>query len=238
MELLRFLLKKFFLSVGEETNKNMEPGEEASHDSWMMKTHKVMKKANNSLIGYMSHKPHWPIPPVISVEKILKPQHKNVEKIINKGFDLFKHKKTSTPEQVHQLRLLENHLIQWRFVNDRAHAANHRMSHMAQLNIQLASISQRRASDLTESMKSVLSTFSPLADKTAELLSELAEVVVQERFLLEEFSDIFQTMRVLELQESSLMCNLIQLKRTPKKISGAIKKDSDQARSSIQVQGE
>nr|KYP68825.1 hypothetical protein KK1_022471 [Cajanus cajan] len=79
----------------------------------------------------MSHKPHWPISPG-SVEKILKPQHKNVEKIINMGFDLFKNKKTSNPEQVHQLRLLENHLIQWRFINARAHVANHRLSHMAQ----------------------------------------------------------------------------------------------------------
>ncbi|KAJ1379562.1 QWRF family [Sesbania bispinosa] len=82
----------------------------------------------------------------------------------------------------------------------------------AKVDIQLASIAQKRASDLTASIKSVLSNFSPLADKTAELLSELAEVVAQERLLLEEFNDLLRTLCVLELKERSLKCSLIQLK--------------------------
>ncbi|RZC09741.1 QWRF motif-containing protein 3, partial [Glycine soja] len=79
------------------------------------------------------------------------------------------------------------------------------------MDIELASIAQRHAFDLTNSMESLLSTFSPLADKIAELLSTLAEVVIQERFLLEEFDDIFHIIRVLELEEKSLRCSLIQL---------------------------
>ncbi|TKY66896.1 QWRF motif-containing protein 3 [Spatholobus suberectus] len=239
---------------------------------------------------------HWALSPLRSGSPHLpfsnsRPQHKSVEKILSMGFDIFKTKKPSNSEAVHQLRLLDNRLVQWQFANARAHAVNHTMSlqtesnlicaldglaklrysvvlkkielqreklemklnfvlhsqmkllktwgsmkrqHLAaitvmkeclysvacqvlllegaKVDIQLASIAQRHAFDLTDSIKSVLSTFSPLADKTAELLSELAEVVAQEKFLLEEFNDIFHTLCVLELQERSLMCSLIQLK--------------------------
>ncbi|XP_061348714.1 QWRF motif-containing protein 3-like [Gastrolobium bilobum] len=82
----------------------------------------------------------------------------------------------------------------------------------AKVDIQLASIAQRHASDITSSIKLVLSSFSPSADKTAELLSELAKVVAQEKLLLEEFNDLFRSICVLELKERSLKCSLIQLK--------------------------
>ncbi|KAK7404960.1 hypothetical protein VNO78_06049 [Psophocarpus tetragonolobus] len=82
----------------------------------------------------------------------------------------------------------------------------------AKVDKQLVCISQRHASDLADAIKTLLFTFSPLADKTAELLSELARVVTQEKLLLQELNDIFHNMSVLELKERSLMCNLIQLK--------------------------
>ncbi|RDX63281.1 QWRF motif-containing protein 3, partial [Mucuna pruriens] len=93
----------------------------------------------------------------------------------------------------------------------------------AKVDIQLASIAQRYASDLTDSIKSVLYPFSPLlklklkflhdqTDTMAKLLSKLARVVAQEKLLLQEFNDIFHTMSVLELKERSLMCSLIHLK--------------------------
>ncbi|XP_027348201.1 QWRF motif-containing protein 3-like [Abrus precatorius] len=285
----------------------------SSDESWVMKkliSEKAMKKAN-SLIGYMSSKSQWALSPgrsgspPMSLESkdkplsfsSLRPQNKSVEKILSMGFDLFRSKKSSTSvglansEAVHQLRLLDNRLIQWRFANARAHAVNDNMSLQAESNlicaldgiaklqrsvvqkkielereklemklnfvlhsqmklletwasmerqhlaaislmkqclhsvickvpllegakvdIQWMSIAQRHASDLTASIKSVLSCFSPLADKNAELLSELAKIVAQEKLLLQEFNDLFQTMCVLELKERSLKCSFIQLK--------------------------
>ncbi|KAL4327966.1 hypothetical protein AHAS_Ahas13G0152900 [Arachis hypogaea] len=81
----------------------------------------------------------------------------------------------------------------------------------ATVDIQSAFIAERQASDLTDSINSMLNSFSLPAYKTAELVSELAEVVAQEKLLLEEFYDLFHAVRVLELRERSLKCSLIQL---------------------------
>ncbi|XP_052726145.1 uncharacterized protein LOC108319868 [Vigna angularis] len=43
------------------------------------------------------------------------------------------------------------------------------------------------------------------ADEIAGLLSELAEVVVQEKFLLQEFNDMFHTMCLLQVTKCDLM---------------------------------
>ncbi|XP_020215201.1 QWRF motif-containing protein 3 [Cajanus cajan] len=298
-----------YMATRERRGEASDSDPHSSDDSsWMMNkfiTQKAMKKAN-SLIGYMSSKSQWALSPgrsgspplsLESKEKSLpfsnlRPPHKRMEKILSMGFDLFRTKKSSTTrEVVHQLRLLNNRLIQWRFANARAHAVNHNMSLQAESNlicamdglaklrhsvmqkkielereklemklifvlhsqmkllemwrfmerqhvaaitemkeclhsvvckvpllegakvdIQLASIEQRHACDLADSVKSVLSTFSPLADETAKLLSELARVVAHEKLLLQEFNDIVHTMSVLELKERSLKCSLIQFK--------------------------
>ncbi|CAJ1978979.1 unnamed protein product [Sphenostylis stenocarpa] len=265
-------------------------------DSWMMKkfmTQKTGKKAN-SLIGYMSSKSQWALSPgrsgspPLSLESkdkqlsfsSMRPPQKRVEKILSMGFDFFRTKKSSSiNEVVHQLRLLQNRLIQWRFANARAQAVNHSISlqtesnlinvldgltklrhsvmrkkielereklkmklnfllhsqmkmleswgsmerqHLAavttmkeclhsvicrvplsegaKVDIQLASIAQRYASDLTDSIESVLSSFSPLANKTSELISNLARIVAQEKLLLQELNDVFHDMCVLEME--------------------------------------
>ncbi|OIV96742.1 hypothetical protein TanjilG_11738 [Lupinus angustifolius] len=82
----------------------------------------------------------------------------------------------------------------------------------AKVDIPSTSITLRRASDLTASIKSMLTHFSPKeVDKTAAMLSELAKVVAQEKQLLQEFYDFFQTISIYEPQEKSMKCNLIQL---------------------------
>ncbi|CAM8995736.1 unnamed protein product [Rhodiola kirilowii] len=81
----------------------------------------------------------------------------------------------------------------------------------AEVDTQLASLTLRHASDLTASMKSILTTFSPLAGETCMLLSELAEVVTHENFHIQECLEICKTISVLEVQERSLKSNLIQL---------------------------
>ncbi|XP_061346758.1 uncharacterized protein LOC133292369 isoform X1 [Gastrolobium bilobum] len=79
------------------------------------------------------------------------------------------------------------------------------------VNIQSTSIALRQTCDLTASIKSMLTSFSPSVDKTAAMLSELAKVVAQERQLLQEFYDLFPTISVFEFQERSAKCKLIQL---------------------------
>ncbi|CAB4304845.1 unnamed protein product [Prunus armeniaca] len=81
----------------------------------------------------------------------------------------------------------------------------------AEVDTQLAAFAIRHASDLTASMKLLLATFSPLAEQTVPLLSELAKVVAQEKLLLEECLELSKTISTLESQERSLKCSIIQL---------------------------
>ncbi|QCE15052.1 QWRF family [Vigna unguiculata] len=247
-----------------------------SHNSWVAKTHKAVKKANNSVLGYVSSKSHWALSH--SHISLRAPQPKSVEKIVSKGIDIFKHKKPLNVELVHLLRLLDNHFIQWRFANARACAVNHTIFHKvwgnficalnsqaklryslvltkieiereklemklegilqsqmkllktwrtmkkkyvaaitllqeclysvacrvhllegAKVDLKSTSDYEKRALNLTNSMISLLYTYLPLADGIAGLLSELAKVVVQEKFLLQEFNDIFHTMCLLQV---------------------------------------
>ncbi|KAI4322621.1 hypothetical protein L6164_022298 [Bauhinia variegata] len=80
----------------------------------------------------------------------------------------------------------------------------------AKVDIPSASIALRHASELAASITSILTSFSSSANKTAALISELALVVTQEKLLLEEFNDLFHIFSVLEIQERSLKCSLIQ----------------------------
>ena len=127
-------------------------------------TLKTTIKRANSLAGYKSSKSQWALSPgrsgslSMSVESMDKPlsfsslkqprsptKAKGVEKFLSMGFDLFKSKKSllnsSSPivggnsEAVHQLRLLDNRLMQWRYANARAQAVNENISHQAQVYI-------------------------------------------------------------------------------------------------------
>ncbi|KAM1324249.1 hypothetical protein PS2_045030 [Malus domestica] len=233
---------------------------------------------------------------------------KGVEKLLNLGLDLFKTKKSSSSpssvlvrygsvssgssmtEMGHQLRLLHNRILQWRFANARADVVNQNIANQAQINVlyawdglmklqhsvlqkkvklhkekldmklnfilysqlkplaswgdmerqhtaavcimkeclhsvvcrvpliedaevdtQSASTALRHASDLTASIKLLLAGFSPLAEQAAPLLSQLAEVVAQEKLLLEECIELFRNISTLEIEETSLKCSIIQL---------------------------
>ncbi|XP_050206511.1 QWRF motif-containing protein 3 [Mercurialis annua] len=232
---------------------------------------------------------------------------KGMEKLLNLGLDLFKSKKVAWPsssdlgsgnsESIHQLRMLHNGQMQWRYANDRVNAVNGNIAkqvendlfcaceslenlrksvmlkklqlqkekcdmkldlilhsqikqleawgdmerqHMsavsktkeclhsvvckvpliegAKVDPQSTFIALRHASDLTTSVKSVLTTFLPLTEKNAELLSELAQVVSQEKLLLEECVELLQSVSTLEIQERSLKCYMIQLSQWQQQI--------------------
>ncbi|MCL7025694.1 hypothetical protein MKW94_029080, partial [Papaver nudicaule] len=68
----------------------------------------------------------------------------------------------------------------------------------AKIDPQLASIALRHSMDLTASIKTMLSEFSPVAEKTGSLLSELAEVVSKEKLLLEECFELLGSVSNLE----------------------------------------
>uniref|UniRef100_A0A7N0V9L0 QWRF motif-containing protein 3 n=1 Tax=Kalanchoe fedtschenkoi TaxID=63787 RepID=A0A7N0V9L0_KALFE len=71
----------------------------------------------------------------------------------------------------------------------------------AKADTQLASLMLRHASELTSSIKSMLSTFSPMAAVTSMLLSELAEVVAKENFLIEECLEMSKEICFLEVHQ-------------------------------------
>ncbi|XP_055824512.1 QWRF motif-containing protein 3 [Solanum dulcamara] len=77
---------------------------------------------------------------------------------------------------------------------------------------QSAIIALQHASDLSSSIKLILSNFSPGVEKTAEVIKEMAEVVVQEKLLLEECLELFKNISTLESQERNLICSIIQLR--------------------------
>ncbi|XP_010467957.1 PREDICTED: QWRF motif-containing protein 3-like [Camelina sativa] len=98
-------------------------------------------KRNNSVARYGSSMSQWALSPGRSLDiqavtvpssKLKPPRGKGVGKLINLGFDFFRSKNKSSPlkpktcdaESVHQLKLMNNRLVQWRFVNARACAAN------------------------------------------------------------------------------------------------------------------
>ncbi|XP_038705246.1 QWRF motif-containing protein 3 [Tripterygium wilfordii] len=275
-------------------------------------------KRANSLTGYGGAMSQWALSPgrtgspPMSVENKARPMSfsslkppsspskvKGVEKLLNLGLDLFKSKKSSSAgsspvgagnvETVHQLRLLHNRLLQWRYANARADAVNVNLNDQVEKNLlnacdsltklrhsvlqknlrlqkekmemklefilhsqikpleawgamerqhlsavsatkeclhsvicrlplvdgakadpHLASLALGRASDLTAFIKSTLTPFSPSAEKTVSLLSELAEVAAQEKLLIQELLELFKTMSKLEIQERSLQSFIIQ----------------------------
>ncbi|XP_041003995.1 QWRF motif-containing protein 3 [Juglans microcarpa x Juglans regia] len=80
----------------------------------------------------------------------------------------------------------------------------------AKVDIQLATNTLGDALDLTTSIKSIFTSLEPSAENTVTLISELAEVVAQEKLLLEEGLELFRTISILELRERSLKCSIIQ----------------------------
>ncbi|OIT32747.1 qwrf motif-containing protein 3 [Nicotiana attenuata] len=223
---------------------------------------------------------------------------KKVGNFLSMGLELFKGKKFSASplrpgmtESVHQLRMLHNRLLQWRYVNAKADKVNQNISKQAEANLvyawdvliklrqsvvqnklqlqrqkldmklsfilhaqiklleawdsmerqhsssvsksidglqsavctvpliegatvepQSAIIALQHASDVSSSIKLILSNFSSGAEKTAEILKEMAEVAVQEKLLLEEFLELFKNISALESQERSLKCSIMQLR--------------------------
>ncbi|KAJ0983715.1 hypothetical protein J5N97_011970 [Dioscorea zingiberensis] len=81
----------------------------------------------------------------------------------------------------------------------------------AKVDPQILSAALRQTNDLTSTIKTTVGIFSPMVEKTVPLLSELAQVVSEEKSLLEEGSEVLSLISSFQLQEESLKCHLIQL---------------------------
>ncbi|KAJ6379196.1 hypothetical protein OIU76_015918 [Salix suchowensis] len=252
---------------------------ESSPKMKKLKMKNVIKRAN-SLTVYGSATSQWALSPgrsrspPMSFSNLKPPSSpsrtKGVEKLLNMGLDLFKGRKSLPSssllsgsgnfEKTHQLRMLHNRLMQWRYANVRADTVSLNINKQVENNLlyvldslsnlrhsvaqrklklqkeklkmkldfvlhsqikvpliegaevdpQSASIALRHASDLSASIKSALSSFSPSAEQTVTLLSQLAEVVAQEKPLMEECLELLQTVSALQIQEKSLKCYIIQ----------------------------
>ncbi|GAB4825016.1 hypothetical protein Ancab_007889 [Ancistrocladus abbreviatus] len=226
---------------------------------------------------------------------------RSMSSLLSLGMEFFKGKKSkrsSSPalghgggDSVHQLRLMQNRLLQWRYANARAEAVNRSTTNKAEgslccawdsltklrsfvlqkklqlqrkklemkLNhilhsqirpleewedleeryllaisvtrdylhsavcrvplvedangdVQSVSIAIRHASYLMSSIKSMLTDFAPSITETAPLLSELAELVILEKTLLQECFELLDVVSAKEMEERSLRCSLVQLR--------------------------
>ncbi|CAA7014018.1 unnamed protein product [Microthlaspi erraticum] len=108
-----------------------------------------MIKRTNPVSRYGSSMSQWALSPGRSLDtqavtfptlSLKPPRGKGVGKLFNLGFDFFRSKKKSSPfssplkptasdaEAAHQLKLMNNRLLQWRFVNAKASAANNNVA--------------------------------------------------------------------------------------------------------------
>ncbi|KAK8493673.1 hypothetical protein V6N12_000658 [Hibiscus sabdariffa] len=74
----------------------------------------------------------------------------------------------------------------------------------AEVDPQSTLVALRHAFDLTASIKSKLPASSPGIEKTVSLVSELAEVVAQEKLLLEECIELFRMISILEARNETV----------------------------------
>ncbi|KAI3698257.1 hypothetical protein L2E82_41647 [Cichorium intybus] len=81
----------------------------------------------------------------------------------------------------------------------------------AKVDLESASIAFQHTSDLVATIKSTLSSISPMAQETIITLSELLEIVTLEKSLLEECCEHLGVISTLEIQERNLRCDIIAM---------------------------
>ncbi|KAK9051993.1 hypothetical protein SSX86_028621 [Deinandra increscens subsp. villosa] len=81
----------------------------------------------------------------------------------------------------------------------------------AKVDIGSATMAFQQTSHLVATIKSMLSSISPPADETMVKVSELAEIVSQEKLLLEECFEQMRIISTLEIEERNLRCSIIAM---------------------------
>ncbi|KAJ4869072.1 QWRF motif-containing protein 3 [Raphanus sativus] len=264
-------------------------------------TETSVTKRTNSAARYGSSMSRWAMSPGRSLEahqassiypssNLKPPRGKGIGKLFNLGFDFFRSKKnksspissSSSPlkpktESSHQLKLMNNRLVQWRFVNARASAANNnvasrakkqllcawdtltklqnlvlqerinlqkknlemKLAHVllsqikhleawedmgrqhlssismtrqalhsllsrvplregAKVNIESAVTIYRKGEAVSDAIISTVNSFAPTIEDIVQIASQLAEVVAQEKLMLEQCHDLLRMISELE----------------------------------------
>ncbi|KAM0059074.1 putative QWRF family protein [Helianthus debilis subsp. tardiflorus] len=81
----------------------------------------------------------------------------------------------------------------------------------AKVDLESATMAFEDTSHMVASIQSMLSSVSPTAHETMVTLSELADVVTQEKLLLEECFEHLEIISTLEIQERNLRCGIITM---------------------------
>ncbi|KAF8054671.1 hypothetical protein N665_1321s0017 [Sinapis alba] len=267
----------------------------------------ITTKRTNSAARYGSSMSQWALSPGRSSEthpssNLKPPRGKGIGKLFNQlGFDFFRSKKnnksspiSSSPlkpktEASHQLKLMSNRLVQWRFVNARASAANNnvasqakkqllcawdaltklqnlvlqerinlqkknleiKLAHVllsqvkhleawedmgrqhfssismtrqalhsllsrvplregAKVNIESAVTIFRKGEAVSDDIISTVNSFAPTIEDIVPLASQLAEVVVQEKLMLEQCHDLLRMISELESKGSGSSLSMVE----------------------------
>ncbi|KAL7611043.1 hypothetical protein Lser_V15G11174 [Lactuca serriola] len=141
------------------------------------------------------------------VQKRLQLQKEKLEMKLN----LILHSQTKMLEAWGNIE--RGHIVNVSMMKDYLHAVVCRIPLIegAKVDLESASIAFRYTSDLVDTIKSVLSSISPMAPNTIITLSELVEIVTLEKSLLQECLEHLRVISVLEIQERDLRCNLITM---------------------------
>ncbi|XP_010278394.1 PREDICTED: QWRF motif-containing protein 3-like [Nelumbo nucifera] len=120
-----------------------------------------------------------------------------------------------------QIKLLEawgelesHYLLAFSMTKDCLHSVLCRVPLVEGAKVDLGSTSLEigHATDLALSTQTMLTNYSPMAQETASLLSDLAKVVSGEKALLVECFELLEAVSELEIQERYLRCNSVQLR--------------------------
>ncbi|WZZ02519.1 hypothetical protein YC2023_088440 [Brassica napus] len=194
-----------------------------------------IESRTNSAARYGSSMSQWALSPGRSLEahqassiypssNLKPPRGKGVGKLFNLGLDFFRRSKNksspiSSPlkpktEASHQLKLMNNRLVQWRFVNARASAANNNVASRAKVMVPLREGAKvkiesavtifQKGEAVSDGIISTVNSFAPTIEDIVPLASQLAEVVAQEKLMLEQCHDLLRMISELEMQERSL----------------------------------
>ncbi|KAK6126985.1 hypothetical protein DH2020_039274 [Rehmannia glutinosa] len=128
--------------------------------------------------------------------------------------DIKKGKKAANHiEDVHQLRLLYNRHLQWRYANARTGAVLQFQKVKAEGDVETVKAAVCSAVDVMQAMGSSLFSILSRVEGMNCLVSELADVAAQERAMLDECESVLGSTAAMQVEEYSLRTHLLQTKQ-------------------------
>ncbi|KAK6790014.1 hypothetical protein RDI58_013814 [Solanum bulbocastanum] len=125
----------------------------------------------------------------------------------------FKQKKISPilEEDFHQYRLMNNRLVQWRFVNARVEASMAAIKRVAQAKVMTIYDAMISAEEVMDGIQDFIMNMQWQIEQSCYLLTQLIVILKQEEEFLEELESHLKTVDSLEVEEETLRVHCIQL---------------------------